>query len=438
MKMVVIGLGYLGLTHAVAMTELGHTVVGLEADQDKLKTLSEGKVPFYEPHLDDALEVALSSGRLTFQVGQDANTADGDIHWICVGTPQTEGSKSANLSYVESAAKAAAANLKEGATIVGKSTVPVGTSVVLKKIIEENVHEGVTARLAWNPEFLREGTALQDSLKPDRIVVGVDDNVSRDLLQEAYRSILDEGTPFIIADLPTSELVKVSANSFLAMKISFINAMAEISEKTGADVVKLAEAIGYDERIGNKFLRSGIGFGGGCLPKDIRGFMAKAEELEVDALVGLLNNVDMINTGRREKAVELAIASLGVDFQTKKIAILGATFKPDSDDIRDSPALAVALELQNRGIHTVIHDPKGLENVNKTYPHLYTEQDISKTLLDADLVMLLTEWKDYKDFNPLDAKNLVKTPIVIDGRNALDARLWKTSGWTVLALGRNL
>ena len=438
MKMVVIGLGYLGLTHAVAMTELGHTVVGLEADENKLKTLAEGKVPFYEPYLDDALEVALSSGRLTFQVGQDANTEDGDIHWICVGTPQSEGSKSANLSYVESAAKAAAQNLKEGATIVGKSTVPVGTSAVLKKIIEENVKVGVTPRLAWNPEFLREGTALQDSLKPDRIVVGVDDNVSRDLLQEAYRSILDEGTPFIIADLPTSELVKVSANSFLAMKISFINAMAEISEKSGADVVKLAEAIGYDERIGNKFLRSGIGFGGGCLPKDIRGFMVKAEELGVDSLVGLLNNVDTINIGRRQKAVELAINALGDDYASKKVTLLGATFKPDSDDIRDAPALAVALELHKLGVNVVVHDPKGLDNVNKVHPQLHTEGDLDKAFHDADLVMLLTEWKEYKDYNPLDAKRLVKNPVVIDGRNALDARLWKTSGWQVIALGRSL
>lgn len=272
MKMVVVGLGYLGLTHAVAMAELGHTVVGLETDVNKLQVLSEGRVPFYEPHLDDALDVALSSGRLTFASGYDDFSADADIHWICVGTPQMEDSRSANIGYVEAAALNAAKVLKNGATIVGKSTVPVGTSVRLRNIIDMNVQSGVVGRLAWNPEFLR------------------------------------EGTPFIITDLTTSELVKVSANSFLAMKISFINAIAEVSEKTGADVVKLAEAIGYDDRIGRKFLRSGIGFGGGCLPKDIRGFMAKAEELEVDSLVGLLTNVDEINLGRRKKAVELALS----------------------------------------------------------------------------------------------------------------------------------
>lgn len=438
MKMVVVGLGYLGLTHAVAMAELGHTVVGLETDVNKLQVLSEGRVPFYEPHLDDALDVALSSGRLTFASGYDDFSADADIHWICVGTPQMEGSRSANIGYVEAAALNAAKVLKNGATIVGKSTVPVGTSVRLRNIIDMNVQSGVVGRLAWNPEFLREGTALQDSLKPDRIVVGVDDDVSRELLGEAYRSILDEGTPFIITDLPTSELVKVSANSFLAMKISFINAIAEVSEKTGADVVKLAEAIGYDDRIGRKFLRSGIGFGGGCLPKDIRGFMAKAEELEVDSLVGLLTNVDEINLGRRQKAVELALSQLGDDILLKKVAVLGATFKPDSDDIRDSPALAVALELHNRGAHVVIHDPKGLKNVNVKYPQLHTNVSINETLLDADLVMLLTEWSDYVNFNPLDASVLVRTSTIIDGRNALDARLWKTSGWNVLALGRSL
>ena len=438
MKMTVLGMGYLGLTHAVAMAELGHTVVGIETDEQKLKILAKGKVPFYEPHLDDALEVALSSGRLSFNSSYDDFSSDADIHWICVGTPQVEGSLSANIGYVEAAVLNASKHLKNGATIVGKSTVPVGTSVRLKAIIDSNVQSGVTGRLAWNPEFLREGTALHDSLKPDRIVVGSDDDVSRDLLREAYGSILDEGVPFIITDLPTSELVKVSANSFLAMKISFINAMAEVSEKTGADVVKLAEAIGYDERIGRKFLRSGIGFGGGCLPKDIRGFMAKAEELEVKSLVGLLNNVDEINIARRHKAVDLALSSLGDSFMTKKVAILGATFKPDSDDIRDSPALAVALELHNRGVHVVINDPKGLPNVNKKYPQLYTNVSINETLLDADLVMLLTEWDDYKNFNPLDASVLVKNATIIDGRNVLDNRLWTTSGWSVIALGRSL
>lgn len=436
--MVVIGLGYLGLTHAVAMTELGHTVVGLEADPEKLKTISEGKVPFYEPHLDDALEVAISSGRLTFETSQNKNTEDADIHWICVGTPQTKGSKSANMEYVKSAAESAAKHLKDGATIAGKSTVPVGTSDILKAIIKENVKMGVTPRLAWNPEFLREGTALQDSLKPDRIVVGVEDAVSRELLQEAYRSILDEGVPFVVADLPTSELVKVAANSFLATKISFINAMAEISEASGADVVKLAEAIGYDERIGNKFLKSGIGFGGGCLPKDIRAFIARAEELGVPEAVEFLHNVDEINNRRRQKTAQLALSFFDGDVTGKKIVVLGGAFKPESDDIRDSPALDIAISLNTLGADVVVHDPKAIANINKVYPQLKTEEELSLALDGAELVMHLTEWKEYRELNPLDVAKLTANKIIIDGRNALDVRLWKAAGWKVIALGRNV
>jgi UDPglucose 6-dehydrogenase len=438
MKMVVIGLGYLGLTHAVAMTELGHDVVGLEADPIKLKAISEGKVPFYEPHLDDALEIALASGRLTFETNQNANTEDADIHWICVGTPQTKGSKSANMQYVISATAEAARHLKDGATIAGKSTVPVGTSDILKEIINKNVKKGVTPRLAWNPEFLREGTALQDSLKPDRIVVGVEDAVSRELLQQAYRSILDEGVPFVVADLPTSELVKVAANSFLATKISFINAMAEISEASGADVVKLAEAIGYDERIGNKFLKSGIGFGGGCLPKDIRAFIARAEELGVPEAVEFLQNVDEINNRRRQKTVQLALNLFEGNVTGRKITVLGGAFKPESDDIRDSPALDIAIALHNLGADVMIHDPKAIENINKVHPQLKTESELSLALDDAELVMHLTEWKEYRDLNPLEVIKITKSNIVIDGRNALDVRLWKSAGWQIIALGRNV
>lgn len=437
--MVVVGLGYLGLTHAVAMTELGHEVVGLEIDSKKLETIQRGEVPFYEPGLDDALQIALASGRLTFVSGYDA-LGEYPLYWLCVGTPQTKGSLAADTSYVMAAVKEISRTASVDALIVGKSTVPVGTHSVLQTIIADNAKQGVEIKLAWNPEFLREGTALEDSLKPDRIVIGVEegDEKSKSVIAEAYAPILDEGVPFIISDLPTAELVKVAANSFLATKISFINAMAEISEASGADVVKLAEAIGYDERIGNKFLKSGIGFGGGCLPKDIRAFVARANEMGVGEAVEFLTNVDAINTRRRSKAVSEAKAALGGNLAGKRITVLGAAFKPNSDDIRDSPALDIALMLHEEGALVIIHDPKALELVKGKYPFLKTEQDMDKALKGAELVMHLTEWKSYRDANPLSLKDLVTNAVVIDGRNALDVRLWKSAGWKVIALGRNV
>lgn len=431
MRLTVIGLGYLGATHAVAMAKLGHQVIGIEQDQSKLESLRQGRIPFHEPGLDKALTEVLATGRLTFQSEHDSQSSSAEIHFICVGTPQKE-SGEADTSYAFSAAKQLAKHLKPESVVAGKSTVPVGTAAKLKDLMSEIA--GFPVHLAWNPEFLREGTALEDSLKPDRIVVGSWDQYSVEKLKEAYGPILETGTPFLSMDVETAELVKVAANAFLATKISFINAMAEIAEAAGADAVALAEAIGHDERIGKKFLRSGIGFGGGCLPKDIRGFIARAEELGVGSSLDFLKDVDQINLRRRSRVVELAKQELGT-LADKKVLALGISFKPDSDDLRDSPSLEIAKRLSELGSEVVIHDPVSLAAL-KEPGKLKPEENLEVAAKDADLVILGTEWKEYRDLEP--AKLKVKSKVIIDGRNVLDVKKWQLAGWKVIALGRNI
>ncbi len=435
MKVTVIGLGYLGATHAVAMAELGHEVIGIEPDSGKLESLAAGILPFHEPGLDAALPKAISSGKLTFQSEHNNDSASADLHFICVGTPQTKGSDAADTTYVVAAAKELAKWIKPTAVVAGKSTVPVGTAATLKTAMTEIA--GFDVHLAWNPEFLREGTALEDSLRPDRIVVGTWSQHSVDVLREVYAPILQTGTPFLELDVPTAELVKVAANAFLATKISFINAMAEVAEVSGADAVALARAIGYDERIGNKFLRTGIGFGGGCLPKDIRGFVARAEELGVGSAVDFLKDVDAVNLRRRDKVVELAKAELG-SLTGKAVTMLGISFKPDSDDLRDSPALEISQRLTALGAKVTVHDPVSLTPLATRSPELYREEDLLKAATGADLVVLGTEWKQYREIDPVEFGKVVATKTIIDGRNVLDVSKWQAAGWRVIALGRNV
>jgi UDPglucose 6-dehydrogenase len=434
-KVTVIGLGYLGATHAVAMAELGHEVIGIEPDSKKLESLAAGVLPFHEPGLDAALPKAISSGKLTFQSEHNNDSASADLHFICVGTPQTKGSDAADTTYVVAAAKELAKWIKPTAVVAGKSTVPVGTAATLKTAMAEIA--GFDVHLAWNPEFLREGTALEDSLRPDRIVVGTWSQHSVDVLREVYAPILATGTPFLELDVPTAELVKVAANAFLATKISFINAMAEVAEVSGADAVALARAIGYDERIGNKFLRTGIGFGGGCLPKDIRGFVARAEELGVGSAVDFLKDVDAVNLRRRDKVVELAKAELG-SLTGKAVTMLGISFKPDSDDLRDSPALEVSQRLTALGAKVTVHDPVSLIPLATRSPELYREEDLLKAATGANLVVLGTEWKQYREIDPVEFGKVVATKTIIDGRNVLDVPKWQAAGWRVIALGRNV
>jgi UDPglucose 6-dehydrogenase len=415
------------------MASLGFEVIGFDTENSKIDLLSKGKVPFYEPDLEELLAEQIKAGRLRF-TKDIAELADVDVHFICVGTPQVKGGNAADLTYVNSALESIAKIVKPGGLVVGKSTVPVGTATRLRnRLIELNPN----ADLAWNPEFLREGFAVEDTLRPNRLVVGVTNDNSEKILKEVYAINLKENTPWVRADLPTAELVKVAANSFLATKISFINAMAEICEAAGGDVTILAKAIGYDPRIGSRFLQAGIGFGGGCLPKDIRAFMARAEELGAKQAVEFLKEVDAINLRARQRIIELVRRDLSEDLVGKKVAILGAAFKPDSDDVRDSPALDIAAQIQAAGAIVTVHDPKAIANAQKRFPVLKFAEDINNTLKDADIVLHLTEWKIYRDINPGQVKSLVKTAIMIDGRNALDRDAWRAAGWKFRALGRS-
>ena len=432
LKLSVIGTGYLGATHAACMASLGFEVIGFDTEISKIELLSKGKVPFYEPDLEELLAEQIKAGRVRF-TKDIAELADVDVHFICVGTPQVKDGNAADLTYVNSALESIAKIVKPGGLVVGKSTVPVGTATRLRdRLIELNPN----ADLAWNPEFLREGFAVEDTLRPNRLVVGVTNDNSEKILKEVYATNLKENTPWVRADLPTAELVKVAANSFLATKISFINAMAEICEAAGGDVTILAKAIGYDPRIGNRFLQAGIGFGGGCLPKDIRAFMARAEELGAKQAVEFLKEVDAINLRARQRIIELVRKDLSEDLVGKKVAILGAAFKPDSDDVRDSPALDIAAQIQAAGAVVTVHDPKAIANAQKRFPALKFAEDINSTLKDAEIVLHLTEWKIYREINPVEVKPLVKAPIMIDGRNALDRDAWRAAGWKFRALGR--
>ena len=414
------------------MSTLGFTVVGLDIDPAKISALRAGVVPFYEPGLEELLQQELASGRLSF-TSEISAISDADVHFICVGTPQVQDGLAADLTYVRGAVEAIAPVIKSGSLVVGKSTVPVGTANELRSRLQE-VNPGV--ELAWNPEFLREGFAVEDTLHPNRLVVGATSDAAENILKEVYASNIEAGVPWIRSDLPTSELVKVAANSFLATKISFINAMSEVCEAAGADVTVLAKAIGYDPRIGSRFLQAGIGFGGGCLPKDIRAFMARAEELGVDEALSFLREVDAINLRARARIIELVRKDLSENLQGKTIAVLGAAFKPDSDDVRDSPALDIAVQIFAAGAHVRVHDPKAMTSAALRFPTLTYAQTIDECVADADLVLHLTEWKIYREIDPTRLKTLVKHPIIIDGRNALDRDQWLKAGWQFRALGR--
>ncbi len=432
-RLSVIGTGYLGATHAACMAELGFEVIGLDISPSKVELLTKGTVPFYEPGLDEVLARNIAKGRLRFTTDFAEAAAHADVHFICVGTPQAAGAQKADMSQVFGSVEQLAPHLSPDALVVGKSTVPVGTAdEIARRLAVSN--PGV--EVAWNPEFLREGFAVNDTLHPDRLVVGVRSDRAEQRLREVYAPIINEGVPFLVMDFPTAELVKVAANSFLATKISFINAMAEVCEAAGADVTRLAEAIGHDPRIGNRFLAAGLGFGGGCLPKDIRAFMARAGELGADEALLFLREVDQINLRRRAHTVDLARKLLDGSFIDKRITVLGASFKPDSDDVRDSPSLDVAVAMSNAGAEVVVHDPKGLDNAARVYPHMAYNHDVMSALLGADLVVLGTEWREYRELDPTVAAAQVRTARIIDGRNTLDPQAWRAAGWTYRALGR--
>ena len=433
LKISVIGTGYLGATHAACMSSLGFEVIGIDIDAAKIASLSSGTIPFYEPGLQELLQSELKTGRLSFSTDFNA-IKDCDVHFICVGTPQVKDGLAADLTYVFDSLAAIAPVIKDGSLVVGKSTVPVGTAAKMRELL---LKINPNTDLAWNPEFLREGFAVEDTLNPTRLVVGVTNSRAEEVLREVYAKNLAAQTPWVSADLPTSELVKVSANAFLATKISFINAMAEICEAAGGDVTVLAKAIGYDPRIGHRFLQAGIGFGGGCLTKDIRAFMARSEELGAQQALEFLREIDSINLRARTRMIDLVRKDLGEDLRGKKIAVLGAAFKPDSDDVRDSPALDIAVQIQAAGATVTVHDPKAIANARTRFPALGFSESIEECVTGTDLVLHLTEWKVYREIDPSLLIKLVANPKIIDGRNALDRDKWRAAGWSFRALGRS-
>ena len=434
MRLSVIGCGYLGAVHAAAMVELGHHVVGVDVDARKIEALSRGEAPFFEPGLPEILTSAIATGRLSFTTDM-SQVKGAEVHFIAVGTPQKAGSNAADLTYVDAAIDDLIPFLSDGDVVVGKSTVPVGTAARLGHKVES----GSGATLAWNPEFLREGYAVKDTVAPDRLVYGLpagpNGDRARAALDVVYAKAISDGTPLVVTDYATAELVKVSANAFLATKISFINAMAEIAEATGADVTHLADAIGFDARIGRRFLNAGVGFGGGCLPKDIRAFRARAEELGVGDSISFLKNIDEINLRRRQKPVDILIEELG-SLSGKKIAVLGLSFKPESDDIRDSPALDVAVNLHGLGATVAATDPEAIANSRAKHPQLNFVSSTQEALEGADAVVLVTEWREYRRLDPVAVGNLVRNKLIVDGRNVLDVDAWRASGWIYRGLGR--
>lgn len=436
MRISVIGCGYLGAVHAACMAKLGHEVVGIDVDQQKVSNLAAARAPFFEPGLDDLLHEVQSTGRLKFSV-DTAEAAGSTVHFICVGTPQRHGENAADMKYVDAAVEALLPHLAPGDLVVGKSTVPVGTASRISRRIQE---VQPNAALVWNPEFLREGHAVADTLNPDRLVYGTndgqEDNPAVLVLDEVYASPIASGTPRLVTDHPTSELVKTAANSFLATKISFINAMAELCEAAGADVTQLADAIGLDDRIGRKFLNAGIGFGGGCLPKDIRAFMARAGELGADQALTFLREVDSINMRRRSKVVELTRELCDGSLLGKRVTVLGAAFKPESDDVRDSPALSIAAQLQLQGAVVTVTDPKAIANAKRRFPEVHYENETDTAVKGAEAILLLTEWQQYRDLDPYELSTVVASPRILDGRNVLDSEKWRAAGWLFRGLGR--
>ena len=438
MHVSVIGCGYLGAVHAACMAELGHTVVGLDTDAAKVEKLSQGVSPFYEPEFDELLRRNVEAGRLTFS-SDYTDAVNAQIHFIGVGTPQRENGDGADLRYVDAATDALLEVLPTNPStpilVAGKSTVPVGTAARLR---DKFAAKGIL--VMWNPEFLREGFAVQDTLRPDRIVYGLppeaaEADAARSLLDECYADLLEAGIPKVETDFATAELVKVAANAFLATKISFINAMSVLTDATGGDVKKLAEAIGHDDRIGKKFLRAGIGFGGGCLPKDIRAFMARADELGVGDSLEFLRDIDTINTHQRERAVEKLAQAFGGSLAGKQIAVLGQAFKPDSDDIRDSPAVDIAGRVIDAGANVVAFDPKAGDVVRRFLPDRTVADSLEAAVGGADAVMVLTEWKQFQELDPVATRGLVSGAIVLDGRNCLPAPKWRDAGWQYIGMG---
>ncbi|MFF0344178.1 UDP-glucose dehydrogenase family protein [Kribbella sp. NPDC004875] len=436
LRIAVIGTNYLGANTAAGMAEFGFDVIGVEIDEHRLKLLNDGKAPLYEPGLDPLLKKHTESGRLRFTRDYTEIADWADVHFICVGTPQLEGSEAADLSQVHSVVDMLAPLLTRPALVVGRSTVPVGTSTIVEQRFHAESPAGQAVEIAWQPEFLREAHGVEDTLHPDRLVFGVQSEAAETRLREVFATPIGEGTPVVVCNLPTAELVKAGANAFLATKISFINALAEMADATGADVTQLADALGYDKRIGRGALNAGPGYGGGCLPKDLRAFMHRAGELGVEEIITLLREVDDINQHRRAGIVDLTHEMLGGEWVGKNVTVLGAAFKAGTDDVRDSPALDVAGRIQLHGANVTVYDPEAMENARRVRPTLRYASSAVEACRDAHAVLHLTEWPEFRALDPAALKEVVAAPVVVDARLNLDVEAWRAAGWKYRAPGK--
>jgi UDPglucose 6-dehydrogenase len=434
-RLTVLGTGYLGMTHAACMASQGFEVLGVDIDEEKVARLHGGQAPIFEPGLDELLRAGLASGRLAFTSSYAEAAAFGDVHFVCVGTPQRRDGHSADLSQVEACLDALAPGLKRPCLVVGKSTVPAGTAAALAERVSSLAPVGAAAEVCWNPEFLREGHGVHDTLSPDRIVIGVGSARAERVLRDVYAAQIAAGVEFIVTDLATAELAKVAANAFLATKISFINAVAEVCDAANADVTVLSRILGADPRIGHAFLRPGLGFGGGCLPKDVRAFLARAAELGAGEALTFLREVDAINLGRRTGMVNLACEVAGGSVAGKSVCVLGAAFKPGSDDVRDSPALDVAQILHGLGAEVTVHDPQAIENARRARPELKYADTVLDAAAGADLVLLLTDWAEYAAIDPAELGAVTAAMCIVDGRYQLDPAAWRAAGWLYRASG---
>ncbi|NVM94852.1 UDP-glucose dehydrogenase family protein [Arthrobacter wenxiniae] len=436
MRITVIGTGYLGATHAACLAEIGFEVLGIDTDAAKVAALNAGVLPFHEPDLPGLLRKHTESGRLRFSTSMEEAANFADVHFLAVGTPQSGHAGRADMSQIDGAFRSLLGQISHDALIIGKSTVPVGTARRLASMARKLGPTGAEIQVAWNPEFLREGYAVQDTLRPDRLVFGTDQPGPLGVLRSVYAQAIAAGTPVVETDFETAELVKVAANAFLATKISFINAFSEITETAGGDISTLADAIGMDARIGRRFLNAGLGFGGGCLPKDIRALQARTQELGLDLTMDFLSAVDQVNLRRRDKVVELVEQTLGGSDISAKVAVLGASFKPESDDVRDSPALDVAARLDGLGYEVCVYDPIAQESARRRCPQLEYPDTMEEAVAGAEMVLLLTEWQQFRTLQPADLDSLVSGRRILDGRNVLDAATWLDAGWQLMQLGR--
>jgi UDPglucose 6-dehydrogenase len=432
-KVGILGLGHVGLPTAVGFAELGYQVIGTDSDARKVETIAQGKSPFYEPGLEPLLQKNLKAGRLrvTTDVGEAVRASD--ILFVCVGTPQRPDG-SADLSQVEAVIRTVAENLNGYKLIVEKSTVPVQTAQWIKRTLIRYAGSNATFDVASNPEFLREGTAIHDFFHPDRIVIGVESDRAKEWLLELYRPL---NAPVVVTDLNTAEIIKHAANSFLALKISFINMVADLCEATGADVVKVAEGIGLDPRIGKHFLQAGLGFGGYCLPKDLKAFIRIAEEHRVD--FSLLKEVERINEARMERFVRKVRQVLWV-LKDKTLAIWGLAFKPNTDDIREAPSLKLIARLLEEGANLRLYDPAAMDNVRRLFPEepprLTYCPNPSEAARGAHAILLVTEWEEFRQVDWHEIRQVVALPIVVDGRNFLDPVTLQQAGFEWHGMGR--